>query len=449
MTTAKSNAGNPGTIRGRGLDALFEGATAPSSVRSNIDADLAALLDDEMLAAETGRTTAAASTAERGVLDSTPKQSSNASTIASIQSENVRAESIDVPPSAAEAQPQAATAGTQASAAGTQASTTEAQPGRQLPTTKRYGAIFMDETPTSVTTEEAASTDTLVPVLPSQRAVPPGPGAETVDTAPIITVERTADQKTIVISRLDQVLERNWQRAFHNQIDELYKQVATEFSSPPASAERALTLLREARQLMIESPEEYVNAEYRMMQVTTMLDRVKESRKQSVSYGPRILGYEAGWLVLLLVGLVFATPLTRWITAISGVEGESMLNINPILNTMIWGGIGGVVGALYTLWWHISETQNFDRNYMMWYMVQPLMGLVLGGVMFLILTGGFLILNVDISSDKASTGARLLPYLTAVLAGFRQNFIYEQLERLMALFTPATNKTSSGEGPSV
>lgn len=444
MTTANSNAGNrgthavAGTIRGRGLDALFEGTTAPSSVRSDIDADLAALLDDEMLAAETGRSTAAA---EQSILDSAPQPSSgNTSTTPNVYSESVRSEPIDVPPSAAEARPKGSTGGTRAS-------TTESQPTRQLPTTKRFGAIIMDES--SAAPEEAAPADTLAPLMPGERAAPPGPGVVAIDTAPIVTVERTDDQKTIVISRLDQVLERNWQRAFHSQIDDLYKQVATEFSNPPASAERALTLLREARQLMINSPEEYVNAEYRMMQVTSMLDRVKESRKQSGFYGPRILGYEAGWLLLLLLGLVFATPLTRWITAISGVQGAALLNINPILNTMIWGGIGGVVGALYTLWWHISETQNFDRNYMMWYMVQPLMGLVLGGIMFLVLTGGFLILQVDISSEKASTGARLLPYLTAVLAGFRQNFIYEQLERLMALFTPATKKTGSDEGPAV
>ncbi len=308
----------------------------------------------------------------------------------------------------------------------------------------------MDEIPASVTPEQAPP-DTLVPVLPGGRDVaPPAPGVETIDTTPIVTVERTGDQKAIMISRLDQVLDRNWQRTFHRQIDDLYKQVATEFSSPPASAERAMTLLREARELMVGSPEEYVNAEYRMMQVTAMLDRVKESRKQSVFYGPRILAYEAGWLVLLLIGLVFATPLTNWIKALSGMQGEAMLNINPILNTMFWGGIGGVVGALYALWWHVSETQNFDRHYMMWYMVQPLMGLVLGGITFLILTGGFLILQVDISSDKASVGARLLPYLTAVLAGFRQNFVYEQIERLIALFTPATKKAETGgEGPSV
>jgi hypothetical protein len=314
-----------------------------------------------------------------------------------------------------------------------------------LPTTKRFGAIIMDEAP--ATAEAVAPLDPLAP-LPGVRT-PPGPGVSSDEPAPLITVERNEDQKTIVISRLDKVLEKNWQRTFHQQIDSLYKQVATEFSSPPAAAERALVLLREARQLMIDSPEEYVNAEFRLMQVQAMLDRVKESRKQSGYYGPRILAYEGAWLVLLLLGIIFATPLTQWITAISNAQGPALLNINPIINTMFWGGIGGVVGALYALWWHISEKQNFDRHYMMWYLVQPLMGLVLGGITFLILAGGFLILQVNLADDKASTGARLLPYLTAVLAGFRQNFVYEQLERLISLFTPATRKESSGEGPSV
>ena len=101
MTTAKSNAGTPGTTRGRGLDALFEGATAPSSARSSIDADLAALLDDEVSAAETGRSTVAPATAERAVADSVPSQPPNSiPTTPSLQPESVRSDSIDVPPSA-------------------------------------------------------------------------------------------------------------------------------------------------------------------------------------------------------------------------------------------------------------------------------------------------------------------------------------------------------------
>lgn len=431
MTTARSNISNPSAARGRGLDALFEGTVvSPDTTIADVDADLAALLDNEVQAAETGGSFDPAARADAA---SIPPRAANGAT--RTQPENAR-EPIDVPPPMSEAQPV----------------TPPPEPPfeRQLPTTKRFGAIIMDEAPPSQATDGASAADALAPVLPGERALPPGPGVAPEEPAPLVPVERTEDQKTIVISRLDKVFEKNWQRAFHQQIDALYKQVATEFSSPPAAAERALTLLREARQLMIDSPEEYVNAEYRMMQVQAMLDRVKESRKQSSHYGPRILAYEGAWLLVLLLGLIFATPLTRWITAISGVGGPALLNINPILNTMFWGGIGGVVGALYALWWHISEKQNFDRNYMMWYLVQPLMGLVLGGITFLILTSGFLVLQVDLSDDKASTGARLLPYLTAVLAGFRQNFIYEQLERLIGLFTPATRKEDvGGEGPSV
>ena len=171
-----------------------------------------------------------------------------------------------------------------------------------------------------------------------------------------------------------------------------------------------------------------------------MLDRVRESRKQSGYYGPRILAYETGWLVVLLAGLIFAAPFAGWVTRIAqiGVVNEqAMLSIYPIFNTMIWGGIGGVVGALYSLWWHISEQQDFDRHYLTWYVVQPLLGLVLGGIVYLLMAGGFLLLQVNLQDPNASTAARLLPYLTAVLAGFRQNFVYEQFNRLIAMFAPA------------
>lgn len=429
MTTARDRAGHPGTPRGRGLDALFEGITAPASVGPDVDADLAALLDDEVLAAETGRSPVSA--AQSGVPSGVPP-------LSHAYSERARwPEFGDALPPASGAKQISPPA------------TPSPEPARQFPATRRFGAIIIDEALGRPVSARNVSPAAQGPMVPEERWLPPGPGvAPEVSTPLPALVERTDDQKKVVISRLDRVLEKDWQRAFHQQIDALYRQVATEFSSPPAAAERALTLLREARQLMIDSPEEYVGAEYHMMQVRAMLDRIKESRAQSARYGPRILAYQVGWLLLLLLGLIFATPLTRWITIIGGIGGPALLSINPILNTMSWGGIGGVVGALYALWWHISEKQDFDRHYMTWYLVQPLMGLALGGITFLILTGGFLILQVDLSGDRASTGALVLPYLAAVLAGFRQNFVYGQLERFMGLFTPATRKKDGGgEGP--
>ena len=447
MTTAKSNSANPGPTRGRGLDALFEGTASPTAANHSVDADLAALLDNEMLAAETGAGTGESVPAAAASVPESPAASVRGSE---------PLEGVDLPPVAAEAQsvrPVAPEPAPHPPASSTPASSPpapEPQPERRLPTTQRFGAIIMDTASDPLPVEPAMSPEALVPLRAETKSIlPPESGQEPEPPAPPAPPERTEDQKAIIVQRLDAVLDQGWQKALHQQIDDLYKQVATEFSSPPEKAERALSLLREARQVLLEAPEEYVAAEYRTMQVRAMLDRVRESRKHSGYYGPRILVYETVWLVFLLAGLIFAAPFAGWVTRIAqvGVVNEqAMLSIYPIFNTMIWGGIGGVVGALYSLWWHISDQQDFDRNYLTWYLVQPLLGLVLGGIVYLLMAGGFLLLQVNLQDANASTAARLLPYLTAVLAGFRQNFVYEQFNRFIALFAPAPRSGNGGEG---
>ena len=448
MTTAKNSSADPGPARGRGLDALFEGTVSPQATNQSVDADLAALLDNEIMAAETGSS-----------LDVAGGPLSVAAVMEGVAPSALGDEplvGVDLPPVAAEAQPILAVEPEWISptpVAPTSAMpppTPEPPPERHLPTTQRFGAIIMDTAIEPMPVSPEAPSDALVPLRAETKSIlPPESGEEPAPPAPPAPPERTEDQKTIIIQRMDAMFDQGWQKALHQQIDDLYKQVATEFSSPPEKAERALSLLREARQVLLETPEEYVAAEYRTMQVRAMLDRVRESRKQSGYYGPRILVYETGWLVFFLAGLILAAPLARWLTLIAqtGIANEAaLLNIYPILNTMIWGGIGGVVGALYSLWWHISEQQDFDRHYLTWYLVQPLLGLVLGGIVFLLMAGGFLLLQVNLQDPNAATAARLLPYLTAVLAGFRQNFVYEQFNRLMALFTPAPRSGNGGEG---
>jgi hypothetical protein len=434
MTTAKSSSTDPGAARGRGLDALFEGTVSPITTSYSVDADLAALLDNEVMAAETGSSLGEAGPA--------PAPSARGDELLT---------GVDLPPAAAEAQPVSPVEPESLSATPVAPPPTpEPEPERRLPTTQRFGAIIMDTSSEPIA--PVVTSDILVPIKAESKSIlPPESGQEPEPPAPPAPLERTEDQKLIIVQRLDAVFDQGWQKALHRQIDELYKQVATEFSSPPEKAERTLALLREARQVLLETPENYVAAEYRTMQVRAMLDRVSESRKQSGHYGPRILAYEAVWLVFMLAGLIFAAPLAGWLTRIAniGVANEAaILNIYPILNTMMWGAIGGVVGALYSLWWHISEQQDFDRHYLMWYLVQPMLGLVLGGIVFLLMAGGFLLLQVNLQDPDASTAARLLPYLTAVLAGFRQNFVYEQFNRLISLFGPATRSNGNGgEGP--
>lgn len=281
-------------------------------------------------------------------------------------------------------------------------------------------------------------------IVPGERDVlPPGPGVRP-PAQPVPAPQPLAeDQKTVIINRLNEVRDTGWQRALHQQIDELYQQVTAEFSSPPGNADHMLTLLQEARQILLESPENYVAAEYRIAQVRSTMSRTRESRAQSARLAPRVFVYEVVWLVLFLLGLVFAAPLAGAFTRAGSITGETANDLFPFWNTLMWGGIGGIIGALYALWWHVSDQQDFDRQYVMWYLVQPIMGVVLGGIVYLLLAAGFLVLQITPSDPNA--GARLLPYLLAVLAGFRQNFIYNQFDRLVSLFAPSGKQNGGGQ----
>ncbi len=460
MTPPKGSATSGESPRGRGLDALFESRPGPAAASQEIGADLAALLDNEVQAA---RGAGPAPTASRAPANA-----------AAIPPPRSYQEPIDMPPAAGEAQPvePAPAPGASSPPPGVTPAVSTPTAARPLPATKRFGAIIMDAAPTEpaatgltpeeptlevgpagelITGSPPTGSVEVAPVgavpgrQPETKSLTPyGPGAEPEDRPLPAVPDRTDDQKTIIIKRLDQSLDKGWQRALHQQIDDLYKQVATEFSSPPENAEKALGMLREARQTLLETPEEYVTAEFRTIQVRAMLARTRESRKQSTHLGPRLLGYEVAWMAALLLGIMFAGPLVSWIGRMGSVTGASADNLFPFVNTLLWGGIGGVVGALYHLWWHISARQDFDRQYLMWYLVQPIMGLVLGGIVFLLMAGGFLVLQVNLTDPNASTAARLVPYLAAVLGGFRQNFVYEQFDRVIALFTSGSQEKKEG-----
>jgi hypothetical protein len=490
MTTRESSAGS-GPSRGRGLDALFESSPAPSSSVPGIDAELAAMLEREVragappiesiesisLPAETVTRDAEAAagavvSAERGT--PFPTRGAISADGGVVLGED---EAIDLPsptadlpsiqtPSPAAPTPAIPVVGSTPSLPPLTAPPPPQMPGgtvttpvsveQPLPPPVRIGAVIIDGSPTGAvgaTSEVGPAGELLVTeqtslptiIVPGERDVlPPGPGVRPPSQPVPVPQPLAEDQKTIIISRLNEVRDIGWQRALHQQIDELYKQVTTEFSSPPGNADHMLTQLQEARQILLESPENYVAAEYRIAQVRSTMSRTRESRLQSTHLAPRVFVYELVWLALLLLGLVFAASLAEMFTRAGNITGATASDLFPFWNTLMWGGIGGIIGALYALWWHVSDQQDFDRQYLMWYLVQPIMGVVLGGIVFLLLTGGFLILQIKPSDPNA--GARLLPYLVAVLAGFRQNFIYNQLDRLIGLFAPSGNQSSGGQG---
>ncbi|MBC8448218.1 MAG: hypothetical protein H8D78_10740 [Chloroflexi bacterium] len=285
----------------------------------------------------------------------------------------------------------------------------------ERPVSLRIGGILMD-----------------VPAGELAMLVPPGPGEQVTPEIEITPREYTEEEQQRILAELT----RKRRNELMEEVDKLYDRAATRLASHQQHSATALKLLYQSRTILIERPYAFADAELRMQTARTLINRTEESRKISGKYWPRLLLYEAGWALLLFIGLIFEGPLGAWIGMLSGTVASSMPDIFPVWGTMLVGGIGGVICALWSMWWHVSDQQDYDPQYNLWYMVQPIQGMVLGIIVYLIIAGGFLAMQTDISSPQAGKAAQYFPWLIAAIAGIRQTFVYELLDRIIRVISP-------------
>ena len=224
---------------------------------------------------------------------------------------------------------------------------------------------------------------------------------------------------------------RSRQSQLFREIDDLYERVETGLSGHVVApkATTALKRLRLARDILMEYPRQFDEAEYQIGQVRLLLARTAQSHEWARRYGTRLFVYEIGWFLLLMAGVIFSNQWTHGLVLATGMtlaQVEDLLV--PLINTMIWGGIGGVLGAIYNLRWHVADKQDFDKEYNIWYLANPFVGVVLGGIVYLISRAGLLAAQI---SPGATGATKWLTSVVACLVGFREKFALELLDRLI------------------
>ncbi len=160
--------------------------------------------------------------------------------------------------------------------------------------------------------------------------------------------------------------------------------------------------------------------------------RQRQLRRWSYTWGIFVLGYGIFWAVALLFSFL--------------QSGQAILQPEPapvILPMMIllaaWptalaGGLGGVFGMLNKLYQQVSYDQDFDRQALMWYLVQPVVGAMFGVVLYLLVAAGYLSLQRLFSARTSqivdASTVIMLQMLLGWIAGFRQEIISELLLKL-------------------
>ncbi len=229
------------------------------------------------------------------------------------------------------------------------------------------------------------------------------------------------------------------------EIELLYERVAIELSSNKTDTEFALETLRKAQDLVFEDPRQYDEALYLVATVRTMLARKRNLGRWSYTWGLFVFFYAVVWLLVFIAGFLLNDQMSAVFVSTNSPDVKTIL---AAWFSALAGGIGGVLSILYSLHWRVSTTRDFDPQFIMYYLVQPIMGFVLGAVVYFIVAAGFLFVNLatntgDVKSGDvlASTTVIAFQVLFGLIAGFRQKFVFETIDRIVQQFSAKPDDT--------
>jgi hypothetical protein len=225
-----------------------------------------------------------------------------------------------------------------------------------------------------------------------------------------------------------------------NEIETLYGLVSAKLNGNKKDVNFALDTLRQAHNLILESPREYDEAFYRVAVVKTILNRKTDLSSWSYSWGLFVLLYGILWLAACLSGSYYIiVNAAQLLDPIMSLPFQSLF-------CAFAGGIGGCVAVLWTLYYRVSVKQDFDRQYLMFYLVKPILGFVLGLVMFFLLISAS---SIGASGDlqlgfDTATGVALAAFV-GFIAGFRQDNVYDWIYVIIKTISPKANEEAQSK----
>jgi hypothetical protein len=223
-------------------------------------------------------------------------------------------------------------------------------------------------------------------------------------------------------------------RKLESEIAALYEEANELLANRPEVSGHTFSLLREARTIVLTQPERMGKAEYNIRQVRSALDRAREIQAQARAYGTRLMVYLTAWLLLSVASFallfMFRDNTERFLIAFVGAETKFTLNAVPFTWAFLAGGIGGVVGAVVSLANHLGQNLELDGQNVVRYLIQPVMGLILGMVVYLLFGLAY---NLSGFNPVGMLVWDLAPAVVALAAGLWQEMVYGLIYRLTRL----------------
>ncbi len=203
-------------------------------------------------------------------------------------------------------------------------------------------------------------------------------------------------------------------------IEDLLKELSSGFRAPAAVIDAYQADLKQASELLMASRENYDDARAIFYRVRGEIARQRQTEADIARYRPLLLNYYLGWGVTLLVLFLLRALF------VGMAEAVGVHTFSALYYPALFGVVGAWISGLRTLERHTSFLRDFDPMHVSWYLLNPLLGGVMGVLMFLLLT----IANDDLLRETASFSEVAIADLLCVVAGMNQSYVLRRLDEL-------------------
>ncbi|MBI3538408.1 MAG: hypothetical protein HY070_12740 [Chloroflexi bacterium] len=232
--------------------------------------------------------------------------------------------------------------------------------------------------------------------------------------------------------------------ALPETIRALYDEIEARLADSPSVAMACIKLLRHAREAYQAG--NLADAEFFVENVHA---RINTSAHSSSAARRPIVWFLWLWLLGTLGFGIYSVAITYVVNlTLFGILINPTFSIP--LRAIGWGCLGGVIGAMWSLLCNVQR-REYDPAFNMNYFARPVLGALLGAMLYLLSQAGILAgggAATEIKSEEIPLGPVLL-YLFAALAGFKQEYVFEFFDNLVRgifrIQRPATQSRESAE----
>jgi hypothetical protein len=124
------------------------------------------------------------------------------------------------------------------------------------------------------------------------------------------------------------------------------------------------------------------------------------------------------YLILITGGLIFFS------IQLIDVDLGKFENLRLVFSCMLLGGFGGVLYCLRGMYLSYCVKDNWSNRWVLWYIIRPLVSTMCGGISFLFLKAGLLVLEAQKNVDSSNLGF----YAFALIAGLNVDNFLKKIE---------------------